>query len=63
MNQFVEIQPYDEDHPILINLDYLVKIEPTYYGSDIYLSTGTGRLEQVRCCTKYNNWTTILGAR
>ena len=63
MNHFVEIQPYDSDHPILINIDYLVKIEPTYYGSDVYLATGAVHLEQIRCCTNYNNWATILSAR
>ena len=63
MNQFVEIQLYDSDHPILINLGYIVKIEPTYYGSDIYLATEAGKLEQIRCCINYNNWATILSAR
>ena len=60
---FIEIQPYASDHPILINLDWLVKIEPTYYGSDVYLATGAMHLEQIRCCTNYNNWATVLNAR
>ena len=60
---FIEIQPYDSDHPIIVNIRYIAKIEPTYYGSDIYLATEAAHLEQVRCCTNYNNWATILNAR
>lgn len=63
MSQFVEIQPYDSDRSLIVNIDYLVKIEPTYYGLDVYLATGAVHLEQIRCCTKYNNWATILSAR
>ena len=63
MGQFVEIQLYDDDYPILININDLVKIEPAYYGSIVYLATGAVHLEQMRCCTKYNDWATILNAR
>lgn len=59
---FIEIQPYDSDHPIIINIGYIAKIEPTYYGSDIYLATEIGKMELVRCCTKYTHWTHCLNA-
>ena len=60
---FIEIKPYDSDHPIIVNIRYIAKIEPTYYGSDIYLATEAGKLELIRCCTKYNNWIIVLSAR
>lgn len=59
---FIEIQPYDSDHPIIINIKYVVKIEPTYYGSDIYLALEAGKMELIRCCTKYTHWAHCLNA-
>lgn len=63
MSQFVEIQPYDSSHPIIINTRFIAEIEPASHGSNLWLINDAGGMRMIRTMVKYNNWCEILNAR
>jgi len=60
MKQFVEIQPYDSSHSIIINTRFIAEIEPAPYGSNLWLVNDAGGMRMIRTEVNYNNWRIIL---
>ena len=60
---FIEVQPYDSNHPSIINLDYVVFIEPASYGSVLWMKEVDNGLRMLRTITKYEDWVRSLSAR
>ena len=63
MSQFIEIQPYDSDHPIIINTAFIAEIEPTSYGVNLWMATNAGTMRMIRTELNYNNLCVALDAR
>ena len=60
---FIEVQLYDSNHPLIINIDYIVEIEPVSYGSNIWIKERADGLRMLRTSLRYEDWVRILHAR
>ena len=60
---FIEVQPYDSNHPLIINCDYIVQIESMPYGSNIWIKERDDGLRMLRTSLKYEDWVHALHAR
>lgn len=63
MKQFIEIQPYDSNHPIIINTRFIAEIEPAPHGSNLWLINDANSMRMIRTTIPYNGWCEILNAR
>lgn len=60
---FVYVHSIDSEKDIIINTRFIVEIEPTLYGSNIWTATDAGVMRMIRTTMNSNSWVAILGVK